>query len=612
MTRHPKHYLATLLKITFLIALFAISIILLRGVPRADADPVAFFQSFAGNIDFQMTGASLILPSRRPNDCQVVDSRAAALVNIPDDATIRAAYLYWAGSGDTPDNQVVFQDATTTATRTFTEVFNSDDTDYHFFSGFADVTAQITGNGTYTLSGLTVNTGDPHCPVQAVVAGWGLLVIYEHADEPLRVINIYDGFQFFYASRVVLNPTNFQIPEEGCDTLGDCKLGVLTWEGDAEISSELNGFTENLFINTTALTNPPANPLNNQFNSTIDLMGTRPNPPGRNTFGIDIDIYSPLPLSDGDTSASTIYQSGGDLVLLSAEILSVLNTPVADLAVTKSHTGDFIAGQQETYTIETVNSGPNDATGTITITDTLPTGLSYVSAAGTGWSCSASGQEVTCTHPGPLANGSALPDLTLTVYADASAASTVTNIVSVAGTTFDNQAGNDSATDITTVLQPDISIAKTVSTISNPVEGATSAKAIPGAILEYRIVVTNTGAQVQAADSVVITDPLPDNLRLVLNDPIAPVAIEDNTSGLSLDPSDVGDNSAPQPLNDVALSNDGGSNFLPLESINPSSGLDATSPKINFIRINPKGTFLGSSGEDSDASFTLVFRVQLE
>jgi hypothetical protein len=65
-------------------------------------------------------------------------------------------------------------------------------------------------------------------------------------------------------------------------------------------------------------------------------------------------------------------------------------------------------------------------------------------------------------------------------------------------------------------------------------------------------------------------------------------------------------------LNDVALSNDGGSNFLPLESINPSSGLDATSPKINFIRINPKGTFLGSSGEDSDASFTLVFRVQLE
>jgi hypothetical protein len=74
----------------------------------------------------------------------------------------------------------------------------------------------------------------------------------------------------------------------------------------------------------------------------------------------------------------------------------------------------------------------------------------------------------------------------------------------------------------------------------------------------------------------------------------------------------VGSDSAPQPLNDVALSNDGGSNFLPLGSISQSSGLDATTPKINFIRINPKGTFQGSSGGGSDPSFTLVFRVQLE
>jgi uncharacterized repeat protein (TIGR01451 family) len=611
MIRHPKRFFATLLKITFLIPLLSIFIFPLRTITSVHADPVVFYQSFAGNIDFQMTGASLRRNPNSGNACQVVGSRSAALVNIPVGSTIRAAYLYWAGSGNTPDSQVVFQGVTTTATRTFTEIFNYNWTNYRFFSGFADVTAQVTGNGTYTLSGLTVNTGWPHCPVQAVVSGWSLIVVYENSGEPLRVINIYDGFRFFRASQIILTPSNFQIPAAGCGTPGDCKWGILTWEGDVENSASLGGFSEDLFVNSTAMTDA-LNPPNNQFNSTIDLMGTIPSPPGALTYGVDIDIYSPLPLSPGDTSASTTYQSGGDLVLLSAEVFSVRNTAVADLAVAKSHTGSFVAGQQEAYTIQTVNNGPNDATGTITITDTLPTGLSYVSGTGAGWSCGASGQDVTCTHPGPLANGSGLPDLTLTVDTDASAVPMVTNIVSVTGSTFDNQAANNSAMDTATVIQPAISIAKTVATISNPVEGTTSAKAIPGAILEYRIVVTNTGPDALAVDSIVITDPLSSNLRLVLNNPIAPVAITDDTSGLSFDPSNVGNDSAPQPLNDVALSNDGGSNFLPPGSISQSSGLDATTPKINFIRINPKGTFQGSSGGGSAPSFTLRFRVQLE
>ena len=40
-----------------------------------------------------------------------------------------------------------------------------------------------------------------------------------------------------------------------------------------------------------------------------------------------------------------------------------------------------------------------------TVNDTLPAGIGFISGAGSGWSCSAVGQDVTCLHAGPLASG---------------------------------------------------------------------------------------------------------------------------------------------------------------------------------------------------------------
>ena len=39
----------------------------------------------------------------------------------------------------------------------------------------------------------------------------------------------------------------------------------------------------------------------------------------------------------------------------------------------------------------------------MTMVDTLPTGLTYVSAVGTDWTCDAAGQVVTCDLADPLA-----------------------------------------------------------------------------------------------------------------------------------------------------------------------------------------------------------------
>ena len=64
---------------------------------------------------------------------------------------------------------------------------------------------------------------------------------------------------------------------------------------------------------------------------------------------------------------------------------------VADLAVTKtrSPSGAITAGTNVTYTVTVKNNGPADA-GNVTLADTLPAGIGFVSvSAPLGWNCTA-------------------------------------------------------------------------------------------------------------------------------------------------------------------------------------------------------------------------------
>ncbi len=210
--------------------------------------PVTIYQSFAGNMDFTATGGTLRTQSNTVNACTVTNSNSAALSGIPVGSTISAAYLYWAGSGSTPDYNVTFDGVAVSADRTFTETFTLGRT---FFSGFKNVTAQVAakGNGTYSFANLTVDNTDataPYCSRQTVLSGWSLLVVYENTSEPLRVINVFDGLLYYQNSSLALTPNNFLIPNSSIDG----KHGVLTWEGDAT----LGGASETLTLNGTALT----------------------------------------------------------------------------------------------------------------------------------------------------------------------------------------------------------------------------------------------------------------------------------------------------------------------------------------------------------------------
>jgi large repetitive protein len=186
------------------------------------------------------------------------------------------------------------------------------------------------------------------------------------------------------------------------------------------------------------------------------------------------------------------------------------STLVADLAITKSHSGDAVAGEQLDYTLAVTNNGPSDvpATSTLTVTDPLPAGLTYQSASGSGWTCAfaSASQLVTCTSPGPLAATTSAPDITLSVLVDSDVGpATVVNTADVQSDVYDPDLTNNQDEDPTTVtVQADIGIDKTVTT-PTPVAA--------GNDVTFDLQATNSGPS--DAANVIVSDPLPQYLGYV-------------------------------------------------------------------------------------------------
>lgn len=155
-----------------------------------------------------------------------------------------------------------------------------------------------------------------------------------------------------------------------------------------------------------------------------------------------------------------------------ATVPIIIGTPVIDLALTKSHSGPFMDGTNGVYTLTVRNVGNSPTTGPITLIDTLPAGLGFVSAAGQGWNCLANGQTVTCTNAGPIAGNNGSSTVTLTVSATAAAVPGVTNNATVS-TPGDNNTTNNSASDPTVVnAAPAIAVTSSLgnNTNANPAQ----------------------------------------------------------------------------------------------------------------------------------------------
>jgi len=120
-----------------------------------------------------------------------------------------------------------------------------------------------------------------------------------------------------------------------------------------------------------------------------------------------------------------------------------------DLKLTMIHSGSFAIATEGNYLLTIFNAGSAATTGPISLTDTLPTGLSYISGSGAGWTCAANSQSVTCTRTAAL-TVHAYSSVTLTVGVSAEAAPGVTN-TAVVTTAGDANPDNDQAAESTDV-----------------------------------------------------------------------------------------------------------------------------------------------------------------
>ena len=174
---------------------------------------------------------------------------------------------------------------------------------------------------------------------------------------------------------------------------------------------------------------------------------------------------------------------------------------LVDLSVVKSHRGTLVVGEQATYELTVSNAGPTSAPGPITITDSLPTGLTYASATSVGWLCSAAGQVVTCTRAAPLGVDES-STIALVVDVTASAYPQVVNSATVSSPSTQTDVANDTGSD-TAPVTPDIDLA-----IEKVVESANDTQVV------YSLTVTNQGLSA-SVDPIRLRDPLPSGLELV-------------------------------------------------------------------------------------------------
>lgn len=183
----------------------------------------------------------------------------------------------------------------------------------------------------------------------------------------------------------------------------------------------------------------------------------------------------------------------------------------ANLQMTKTASlNPVVPNQAFSYALVVRNLGPValTATNTVTVTDTLPAGLTLTAIpSGTGWTCTpnagfplAGPVAISCTRAGPLAVNTNAPTITVPVLASVAAPLTNNACVALTGTgPSDNVSGNDCAgvTVSSTLAQADLRVVSKTAA-PDPV--------LAGQDLTYVITVDNAGPD--AATNVTVTDTL--------------------------------------------------------------------------------------------------------
>jgi hypothetical protein len=166
------------------------------------------------------------------------------------------------------------------------------------------------------------------------------------------------------------------------------------------------------------------------------------------------------------------------------------SAPSPALTIAKIHSGNFTFGETgATYTVTVSNAaGAGPTSGTVTVTDTIPSGLTLDSMSGTNWSCDGN----VCTNSDVVAGGASYPPITVTVDVSTDTSSPQVNSVQVTG----GGSASATATDSTIITSSEATpvIVADFGGDYEYQEGIDDKQRIDGKTAPLQVVLTNTSS----------------------------------------------------------------------------------------------------------------------
>lgn len=350
---------------------------------------------------------------------------------------------------------------------------------------------------------------------------------------------------------------------------------------------------------------------------TISMASGTTIPAGGCTIIVSVTATTAGTYSNAIAAGDLVTTMGSNAAGASANVV-VTAAPI----ITKSFSPATIAsGGVSTVTITLTNPSGTAMTNA-TFTDVFPTlpgamvvanptGASQSGCGGSAQLRDSNNNSLGMNDVGIRLNSGTIPangSCTITVNVRATVAGVYTNTIGVGALSTSAGSNTIAANATLTVGMPSFTVAKTVTLVSDPVNGTTLPKAIPGAVVGYAIQVTNSGLGTADNNATVVVDAIPANTALFVSNlggaGSGPIAFVNGTiaSGLTYTFTSLASTG-----DDVAFSNTGCSPFtlyIPVPDVN---GFD---PAVTCIRVNPKGTFAAASGTNNP-SFELRFRVRV-
>lgn len=163
---------------------------------------------------------------------------------------------------------------------------------------------------------------------------------------------------------------------------------------------------------------------------------------------------------------------------------------------------------------------------------------------------------------------------------------------------------------VTTALitTPLLTVVKSSAISSDPLNGTTNPKNIPGGVVTYTIQTDNTGGGAADNNSTVVTETVPAGMELYVGDVggagSGPVAFTNGTtsSGLSYTYTNLASTT-----DSISFSNNGGSTYTYV----PTPDANGYDTAVTNLRMNPSGSFAAKTGA-GNPSFSLALRMRIK